>query len=49
MGYPEAIRLLVELDADVNARGNRGSTPLNKVASRGIPEVVLDLIEKVPT
>ena len=42
----DAVKYLVELGADVNARDDQGYTPLHHAAARGDNELILYLVSK---
>jgi ankyrin repeat protein len=45
-GDPDEVKLLLGKGADVNARDERGWTPLMEAANRGYPEIVKLLLDK---
>jgi ankyrin repeat protein len=45
-GWLDAVKYLVELGADVNARDDKGYTPLHHAAARGDNELIMYLVSK---
>ncbi|KAI6171449.1 hypothetical protein M3Y97_01045800 [Aphelenchoides bicaudatus] len=44
--YIEIVKLLIESGADVNAKNNRGDTPIHRASQNGYIEIVKFLVEK---